>query len=81
MLEIISDAPFGVYILRFTWIGFNLLTETADMYIHSTYITRILISPYNVQQVLTTVNLIRIKYQKLQYIKFLCCQINSLYLQ
>ena len=46
------------------------------MYIHCTYITRILISPYNIQQVLTAVNLIRIKYQELQYIKFLCCQIN-----
>ena len=47
--------------------------ETADMYIHSTYITRILISPHNVQQVLTTVNLIRITGQKLQQIEFLCC--------
>ena len=46
------------------------------MYVYSTDITRILISPYNIQQVFTTVNFIWIKHQKFQHIKFLSSQID-----
>ena len=40
------------------------------MYIHCTNITRIFISSYNIQQVLTAVNFFWIEHQKFQHVEF-----------
>ena len=48
------------------------------MYIHSSHIARIFISPDNIQKVFTAVNLVRIKYKQLKHIKFFRCQIDLL---
>ena len=71
MLEIISDAPFGVYILRVARIYLNLFSQSPDMYIYGTDISRIFITPDNVEQILSAVHLVRMKDQKLQHIKIL----------
>ena len=46
------------------------------MYIDGSDITRIIISPDQIQQILSAVNLIRIHCQKLKHIKFLRCKID-----
>ena len=75
MLEIISDAPFGVYILRVARIYLNLFSQSPDMYIYGTHISRIFITPDNVEQILSAVHLVRMKDQKLQHIKFFGSQV------
>ena len=65
-----------MYILRITRILFYLLPKSPDMYIDSSCITGILISPYNIQKILSAIDFILIHCKKLQKIKFLCCQIN-----
>ena len=67
--EVISHAPFGVYIFRLTGICLDLLTETADMYVHGPYISRIFISPYDIQKVLSAVYFVGIENQKFKQIE------------
>ena len=69
-LEIVAHTPFGVYIFRLTGIGLDLFSQAADMYIYGTHISRIFITPDNVEQILSAVHLVRMKDQKLQHIKF-----------
>ena len=47
-----------------------------DMYIDSSCVTGILISPYDIQKILSAIDFILIHCKKLQKIKFLCCQIH-----
>ena len=45
-----------MYIFRLTGICLNFFTKPADVHIHGPYISGILITPYNVQKILTAVN-------------------------
>lgn len=75
-IEIISYSPLRMYILRLTGICLNLLTESPDVYIHRPDISRIIITPDRIQQMVTAVDFIRIQRHQLQQIKFLRCQID-----
>ena len=46
------------------------------MYVYCTDISRILISPYDIQKIFSAVYLVRVEYQKFQHIKFLGCKVN-----
>ena len=48
------------------------------MYIHSSDISRILISPNDIQKVLTAVNFVRVEHQKFQHVKLFCGKIDLL---
>ena len=73
--EIIANSPLCVNVFRITWIYFNLLAQSSDMYIYRSCISRILISPDNIQKTFPAVNLVRIHCKKLQKIKFFCGKI------
>ena len=74
MLEIISNAPFGVYILGSP--GLVSIFSRSDGYVHPQYVHHPDIHiPIQCSSRFLTVNLIRIKYQKLQYIKFFGSQV------
>ena len=68
-LEVVSHAPFGVYIFRLTGICLDLLTETADMYVHGPYISRIFISPYDIQKALSAVYFVGLENQTFKQIE------------
>ena len=44
--KIIAHSPFCIYIFRILRIVLDLLTQSSDVYINGTDITRILIAPY-----------------------------------
>ena len=46
------------------------------MHINGTHISRILISPYQIQQILPAVDLVRVLNQKFQHVKLFCSQIH-----
>ena len=70
-LEIVTNSPLCVNVLRFTWIFLNLFAQTADMYIYGAHVARVLIAPDNIQQVLSAVHLVRIEDEKLEHIELL----------
>ena len=74
--EIITNSPFRIYIFWIAWICLYLLTKSADMYIYSSRITRIFISPYNIQKVLSAVYLTWIHSKQFQKIELFGGQIN-----
>ena len=66
--------PFYVMLIT----GFRSNAETTDMYVHSSDISRILISPNDIQKVLTAVNFVRVEHQKFQHVKLFCGKIDLL---
>ena len=64
MLKKIANAPFGMYILRLAWIYLHLLPEYSDMYIHRSDIPRILIAPYKIQKILSSIYLVGIIHEQ-----------------
>ena len=76
--EIITYTPFCMYILRVAWILLYLLPKPSYMYVHRPRITRVLVSPDDVQEVLSAVHFIRILSKKLKKIEFLRCQVDFL---
>ena len=56
--------------------GSQFSPASADMYIDSSCVTGILISPYDIQKIFSAVYLVRIEYQQLQHIKFLGCEVD-----
>ena len=48
------------------------------MYVNGTHISRIFISPYQIQQILPAVNLVGVLNQKFQDVKLFCCQVDFL---
>jgi len=74
--EIIANSPLCVNVFRITWIYFNLLAQSSDMYIYRSCISRIIISPDKIQKIFPAVDLVRIHRQQLKYIKFFRCQID-----
>src|SRR5699024_12358581 len=70
-LKIISDSPLGMNIFWIAGHCLDLLSQTADMYIYCPDISRIFISPHQIQQILSAVYFVGIFCQKLKKIKFL----------
>ena len=67
-----------MYIFGLARVGLDLFAETTDMYVHSSDISRILISPNDIQKVLTAVNFVRVEHQKFQHVKLFCGKIDLL---
>ena len=72
---IVADAPFRMYILRVAWFAFDLFTQTADMYVNSSDIARIIITPDRIEKLFTAVYLIRMNHEQFKKIKLLCGKI------
>src|SRR5699024_9618575 len=64
-LEIVSDPPLGMDILGITGHCLDLFSQASDMHVYSPHISRILISPNQIQQVFSAVYFIRVLRQKL----------------
>ena len=77
-LKIIAYAPLRVDILRIARVLLDLLAQSPDMDIHRPDVARILVSPDNVEQVLSAVNLIRIEDKQLKDIELLRREIDLL---
>ena len=69
-LKIVSHAPFCMYVFGFAGICLYLLSQSPYMYVHSPHIAGVFVTPHNIQQILPAVNLVWIKDQKLQHVKF-----------
>ena len=67
-----------MYILWLAGSLLDLLSQTPDMYVNGTHISRIFISPYQIQQILPAVNLVGVLNQKFQDVKLFCCQVDFL---
>ena len=67
--EIITHSPFRIDIFWIAWIRFNLFTKSPDMYIHSSCISRILISPYDIQKI-HPLCILYLRYKRQHYPQF-----------
>ena len=68
LLEEITNTPFCMYIFRLARAGLDLLSQTSDMNIDGSDISRIIIPPHQIQKILSVENLVRIRDQKFQQI-------------
>ena len=71
-----NQHPICMYIFRLARAGLNLLSQTSDMNIDGSDISRIIIPPHQIQKILSVENLVRIRDQKFQQVKFLGRQIH-----
>ena len=77
MLEIITHSPLCVNVFRLAGILLDLLSQTSDMYIHRSYVSRILIAPYKYSTRFSLLyTLLGFMHEKFQNIELLCCQID-----
>lgn len=62
-LKIVTYPPLCMYIVRYSRIHFDLLSQSSDMHVNRSCIPRIIISPYCIQQILSAVYFVWMKYQ------------------
>lgn len=65
-----------MYIFRLAWIALDLLAQSTNMHINGPYITRVVIAPYCIEQMVSAVYFIGVQRHQLQQVKLLGCQID-----
>ena len=62
-LKIVTYPPLCMYIVRYSRIHFDLLSQSSDMHVDRSCISWIIISPYCIQQIFSAVYFVWMKYQ------------------